>query len=96
MLRVTVILLALAVIGVARVELGRQEDRMRYEVHRNLTQQVELRRRLWDQCVRIGEMLAPREVRRRRDDMALELTDENESRRRMADSGERPVNRPGD
>ncbi|MBC8422844.1 hypothetical protein H8E07_01855, partial [bacterium] len=48
---------------------------------------------LWDQRVRIGEMLAPQEVRRRRDDMVLDLTGESESRSRVADSGARPVKR---
>jgi len=85
MMRVAIILAGLAVIGVVRVQLGRQEDRTRYEVHRNLTREVMLRRHLWDQRVRIGEMLAPKEVRRRQDDMALGLTGETESRSRVAD-----------
>lgn len=93
MKRTAIILAVLAAIGVARVQLGREEDRARYEVHRNLTRQVMLRRRLWDQRVRIGEMLAPQEVRRRRDDMVLDLTGESESRSRVADSGARPVKR---
>lgn len=85
--RVAIILAAIAAIGLARVELARREDRARYEVHRNLTSQVMLRRRLWDQRVRIGKLLAPERVRHRMAEMALDLTNEDESRSSVADRG---------
>ena len=88
MARLAIILTALAAIGVARVELGRRADRTRHQVHKDLTRQVMLRRHLWDQRVRIGKMLAPNEVRRRTVEMALDLTGEDESRSRVADSGD--------
>ena len=87
MARVAIILAAIVAIGLARVELARREDRARYEVHRNLTRQVMMRRRLWDQRVRIGELLAPERVKHRMLEMALDLTDEDESRSSVADSG---------
>ena len=91
MARAAIILAVLAAVGVVRVQLGREEDRMRHEVHRELTRQVEIRRRLWAQRVQIGKMLAPREVKLRIEQMVLDLTGENESRSRVADSGDRPA-----
>ena len=93
MARLAIIVAVLAAIGVVRVELGRRADRTRYQVHKDLTRQVMLRRRLWDQRVRIGQLLAPKEVRRRTMEMALDLTGEDESRSRVADSGDRPGGR---
>ena len=85
MAKVAIILAVVAAIGVTHVELVRREDRARYEVHRSLTTQVMLRRRLWDQWTRIGQLLSPEQVKRRTVEMALDLTDEDESRRRVAE-----------
>lgn len=82
--RLAIILAVLTAIGAARVQLARREDRGRYEVHSGLTRQVHLRRRLWDQRTRIGELLAPERIRRRTVEMALDLTGEDESRSRVA------------
>ena len=80
-----IILAVLAAIGVARVEIARREDRARYEVHRGLTEQVMLRRQLWDQRARVGALLSPEQVKRRTVEMALDLTGEDESRSRVAE-----------
>ena len=93
--RMAIILAVLAAIGVARVEIARQEDRARYEVHKSLTEQVMLRRRLWDQRTRIGTLLSPQQVRRRTVDMALDLTGEDESRARVAERRRREVEAGG-
>lgn len=87
MARLAIILAVLTAIGAARVQLARQEDRARYGVHRALTRQVFLRRRLWDRRTRVGELMAPDQIRRRMAEMALNLTGEDESRRRVADGG---------
>ena len=87
MARAAIVLVALAAIGAARVELARREDRARHEVHRRLSDQVVLRRRLWDQRTRIGQLLAPEQVKRRAAEMTLDLTSEDESRSFVADGG---------
>ena len=80
MAKAAIILAVIAAMGVARVEIARREDRVRYEVHRGLTEQVMLRRRLWDQRAQIGVLLSPEQVKRRTVEMALDLTGEDESR----------------
>lgn len=71
MRRLILILAAVTAICVALVHVRRQEARVRHEIHRGLTRQTSLRRRLWDQRVRIARLTAPREVRRRTREMAL-------------------------
>jgi len=87
--KVAIILAAVAAIGVVHVDLARQEDRARHEVHRNLSRQVMLHRRLWDQWTRIGRLVSPQHVKRRSVEMALDLTDEDESRGRVAERDRR-------
>ena len=73
MRRLVMILIAITAICVALVHVRRREARVRHEIHRGLTRQTALRRRLWNQRVRIAHLVAPREVRRRTREMALGL-----------------------
>jgi len=84
MKRLAIIVVAVTAICVALVHVRRQEARVRYEIHRRLSRQTVLRRRLWDRRVRIAHLVAPREVRRRTREMALGLTGEDEGRSSLA------------
>ena len=76
MKRPVMILIAVTAICVALVHVRRKEARVRYEIHRGLTRQTALRRKLWDQRVRVAHLVAPREVRRRTREMALGLIED--------------------
>ena len=91
MVRLTIIILCLTGIGAGLVHLRRQEVRLRYEIQRGHGKQLSLRRRLWDQRVRIGHLMAPAEVRKRVREMALDLTEEDESRSHIARAGAEPA-----
>jgi len=75
--RFVLVIVSLAAITVVMVHLRREEIRARHELQRLQAQQVQLRRRLYDQQVELGKLTAPQEVRRRAADMAVGLTDRN-------------------
>ena len=85
MVRLAIIIVVLAGIAAALVHLRREEARIRYEIQAALTRQTTLRRRLWDQRVRIARLVAPGEVRKRAEELALDLIDEEESLHPLAD-----------
>ena len=87
MVRLTTIIAALTTIALATVYLRREQDCLRYEIQRSLSRQTQLRRKLWDQNVRIGELASPTELRSkvRQGQFALELTDEDQPRVRLAE-----------
>ncbi len=84
MVRSAVVIACIAAIAVVMVCVRREEARARPEIHNAHVRQVALRRRLWDQRVRIGHMAAPDELRKRVRELALDLTGEEESRWRLA------------
>jgi len=74
-MRMAVVIIALAAIAVALVHLRRAELSVRHETQELRTQQVGLRRELWDLQNRAGQLTAPGEINRRRGQMALDLKD---------------------
>ena len=85
MARLALVTVFLAAIALALVHARRQEVRLQHEIQTCQSRQIALRRRLWLQRVRIGRLVAPAVVRQRVQDMALDLTAEDESRPRLAD-----------
>ena len=74
MIRAAIVIVAMAAIATGLVHLRRLEARTRYQLHQNLDTQTRLRRDLWDKRVHIGSLVAPNQVKRRSDSMALDLT----------------------
>ena len=83
-MRIVVVIISLAAIALGLVHIRRAEMSVQYELQRVRTEQVELRRRLWDQQVRMGLLTAPDEVRRRAEDMSLGLTHRTGAQRQHA------------
>ena len=90
--RLVIVTIVLTAVALALVSIRRQEAWVRHDIQRHQQRQMALRRRLWDQRVRIGQLVAPAEVRRRAQEMALDLTDEDETR---IDLAERPADGAG-
>ncbi len=74
-MRLGLVIAALAMVAVGLVQIRRAEIAARHEIQRLETQQISLRRTLWDQQIRLGYLTAPREVRRRAGQMALDLVE---------------------
>ena len=70
-MRLATVILVLAAIAVTLVNLRRRELAVRHETQQLQTQQVNLRRELWDQQARMGYLTAPSEVRRRVEEVVL-------------------------
>ncbi len=64
-MRIMCIIIVLAGIALALVQLRRREITVRHEIQRLQSQGVVLRRKLWDQQVKLGYLTAPGEVNRR-------------------------------
>jgi len=62
-MRLALVIVALAGIAVGLVHIRRAEMSVRHEIQCLRLQQISLRRRLWDQQVRLGEIMAPARVR---------------------------------
>ncbi|MDY7011097.1 MAG: hypothetical protein SVV80_10155 [Planctomycetota bacterium] len=67
------IILAFAVIAVAMVHLRLEQAFVRAETFQMSARRCEIRRRLWDHQIRLGELASPRQVNRRGRQLALEL-----------------------
>lgn len=72
-MRMGLVVAALAVIAVALVHIRRAEIAARHQTQQSRLRQVKLRRKLWDQQIRLGLLTTPEEVRRRAAQMRLEL-----------------------
>jgi len=72
-----VIIVSLTAIAVALVQMRRAELIARHEIQKLQTNEVALRRQLWDQQVQLGRLTSPEVVRRRVEDMALPLVDKD-------------------
>ena len=90
-MRLGLIILLLAGIAVVLVHLRRAETAAHHEIQRLRIEQVRLRRALWDQHVGLGRLQAPAEVRRRTDEMALDLTEDQPRPARFARTDRRPA-----
>lgn len=70
-MRIAIVIVALAAIAATLVHMRRDRIAVAHETQRLQTQQVALRRTMWDQQVRLGYLAAPREVRRRAEEAAM-------------------------
>ena len=70
-MRLATVIVVLAAIAVTLVHLRRREITVRHEIQLLRTRQVALRRKLWDQQVRLGQLTAPRRIRHFAEEMAL-------------------------
>jgi len=85
-MRMGIVIIVLAAMGVGLVQIRRQEMTARHEIQSLRAAQVKIRRTLWEQQVRMGELTAPQAVRRRAAEMALGLIDRSEAVHRMAEN----------
>ena len=60
-----IVILALAAIAVTLVHLRRRQTSFAHEIQSLQSRQVTLRRKLWDQQVRLGYLTSPRVVHQR-------------------------------
>ena len=91
MARLATTIVGLLIIAALLVDIRREEVAVRYEIHRCVSRQTALRRDLWSQRFRIGRLLAPAELRKMTNEMALDLTAEDEPCPRLAEGGSRPA-----
>jgi len=70
-MRLATVIVVLAAIAVTLVHLRRREITVRHEIQLLRTRQVALRRKLWDQQVRLGRLTAPRRIRHFVEETAL-------------------------
>ena len=87
-MRLGIVIIVLAAIAVGLVQIRRAEMTTRHQIQSLRSAQVKIRRTLWGQQVRMGELTAPQQVRRRAAEMALGLIDKAEVARRMAENKE--------
>ena len=73
-LRLAIVIVSVTAIAVGLVHLRRTEIATRHQIQRLSAEQIRLRRALWDQQVRLGELTAPQRVQQRADEMALGLS----------------------
>ncbi len=73
------IILAFAVIAAAMVHLRLERASVRADTFRLSARRHEIRRELWNQQIRLGELTSPREVNQRGHQLALELLPPGES-----------------
>ena len=74
-MKLAMVVVCLAAIAAGLVHVRRTRTQLRNEIHRLHSQQIRLRRDLWDQQVGLGWLLAPAEVRRRAEELAVPLVD---------------------
>lgn len=75
-MRMAFIIIGLTVIAVGLVHIRRREVVLRHEIQQMQSEHTSLRREIWDRQVRLGHLMAPREVKQRSETMALDLTTE--------------------
>ena len=83
-MRISFLIILLAVITVSLVHIRRQAVRTRYRTHQVDMEAAALRRQLANQQLRLSELTAPREVWRRAEAMALGLIDADRPDRHLA------------
>lgn len=68
-MRIAVVIVTLAAIATALVHLRRREITVHHEIQRLKTQQVSLRRTIWDQQATLGDMTSIEKVQWRVDEI---------------------------
>ncbi len=76
-MRLSLVIVLLTATAVCLVHVRREQARARHEEQGQRIRQLELRRTLWDQEVRIGQLTAPDKVRWRVRQMPLQLVDKH-------------------
>ncbi|MBS3820435.1 MAG: hypothetical protein GVY16_01175 [Planctomycetes bacterium] len=74
-MRLALVILGLAAVALALVDIRREDLAVRHEMQALETRHAEVRRELWSRQVDIGHLTTPQAVRYRADVLALELTD---------------------
>ena len=74
-MRFAMVIVSLAAIAVALVHIRRAEITARHEIQSLQLKQVDQRRRMWDQQIRLSQLTAPAQVRKRVDEMSLDLVE---------------------
>ena len=70
-MRFAVVILVLAAIAAGLVHIRRRQAVCCHEIQSLQIRRIALRRKLWDQNVRLGYLTAPHQVRRRVEEMVL-------------------------
>ena len=78
MIRLVLVIFSLATIAVGLVQIRRADATVCHEIQGMQRRQVSLRRRLWEQQIRLGYLTAPAALRRQAALMALELADKQQ------------------
>ena len=73
MMRLGMVIAVLAAMAMGLVHVRRAKVRTRHEIQTLRLEQISLRRRLWDQEVRIGQLTTPERIRFRAAQMPLGL-----------------------
>ena len=76
-MRMSLVIVVLAAIAVGLVQIRREKIRARHEIQQMRARQVLVRRRLWDQDVRIGQLTTPERIRNRVRCMGLEMVEKH-------------------
>jgi hypothetical protein len=76
-MRLALVILLLAGIALAMVHLRRERNQLLHETQHNVELQIMLRRKLWDQQVRLAWLMAPAEIRKRVEDLSLHLAEKS-------------------
>ena len=74
-MRLAWIIVAFAAIAAATVHLRLQQTRTRSEIHNLQADRLEVRRRLWQQQLRLGELTSPRHIRRLARDWPMDVAE---------------------
>jgi hypothetical protein len=74
-MKLAMVIVCLAAIAAGVIHFRTERMHLRHQVQSMETQQVSLRRDLWDQQVRMAWLVAPAEVRKRAQDLALPMVD---------------------
>ena len=78
-MRIAAVIVALTVMAVSLVHIRRAELVARHDAQELQLQQVTLRRQLWDQQITLSNLATPAEVRRRAEEMSLDLVNKGPS-----------------
>jgi hypothetical protein len=73
-MRLAWIIVAFTAIGLAVVHLRLEQDAVRTGLHRLEGDRLKVRRMLWDQHLRLGELTSPQRLRLRGREFALDMT----------------------
>jgi cytochrome c-type biogenesis protein CcmE len=77
--RFMVVIVSLTAIALGMIHLRRAELVARHQYQQLEDRRIQLRRKLWDQQSRLGYLVSPGEVRRRVDEMSLNLVDKDQA-----------------